>query len=50
MKYSVLTKKLKKGGCQFTEHGTNHDVWYSPITGKEFQVPRHIGNEQMLAF
>lgn len=26
---------------QFRRHGSNHDIWYSPITGKKFEIPRH---------
>lgn len=45
MTHSELVKKLKKGGCTLTQHGTNHDEWYSPITGNTFQVPRHPSKE-----
>ena len=42
MKTSELLKKLKKeAGVKFVRHGGEHDVYYSPITGKEFAVPRH---------
>lgn len=45
MKTSELTKILRKGGCQFVEHRGEHDLWYSPTTGKEFMVPRHPSKE-----
>lgn len=45
MKTSELTKLMKKGGCYFIEHRGEHDLWYSPITGKEIIVPRHPGKE-----
>ena len=45
MTVSELLRKLKKHKCRFVEHGTNHDVWYSPITGKETQIPRHKSKE-----
>ncbi len=45
MKTSELTKKLKKAGCTIIRHGSGHDVWYSPITGKEFTVWRHPSRE-----
>ena len=32
-------------GCYITEHGTRHDDWYSPVTGKTFEVPRHPSKE-----
>lgn len=41
MKVSELVKLLQKNGCYLIEHGKRHDIWYSPITGKEFPVPRH---------
>ena len=45
MKYSEVERKLKKAGCYFVSHGTNHDWWYSPITNRRFQIPRHKGAE-----
>ncbi|MBR0574207.1 MULTISPECIES: type II toxin-antitoxin system HicA family toxin [Pasteurellaceae] len=35
-----LIKDLKKQGCYFIRHGKgDHQVWYSPKTGKKFVVP-----------
>lgn len=45
MKYSELIAKLKAAGCYLIRHGANHDMWYSPITKKEFPVPRHLSKE-----
>jgi predicted RNA binding protein YcfA (HicA-like mRNA interferase family) len=45
MKTSEATRKLSKAGCEFVEHGGEHDCWYSPITGKRFRVPRHQSQE-----
>lgn len=45
MKTSEFTKKAKEAGCYMVEHGTEHDKWYSPITGKYFRVPRHPAKE-----
>ncbi len=45
MKTSELKKMLKKRGCFIIEHGKKHDLWYSPITGKEFRVGRHPAKE-----
>lgn len=45
MKTSELTKLLKKNQCCLTEHGKEHDKWYSEVTGKTFMVPRHGGKE-----
>ena len=41
MKTAELLKILKKNGCTLVRHGTRHDIWQSPITGKQFPVPRH---------
>ena len=44
---------LRKNGCRFVLHGKgNHDVWYSPLTGRSFPVDtkiksRHTANEIM---
>lgn len=35
MKRSELLKILKKNGCKLIGHGGNHDLYYSPITGKQ---------------
>lgn len=45
MKVSELTKLLRKAGCQLLSHGGEHDFWFSPVTGKEFMVPRHSSRE-----
>lgn len=44
MKGSELKRKLRKAGCFFVEHGTNHDWWESP-SGVRTQVPRHDAQE-----
>ena len=41
MKLSELLKLLRKNGVSFVQHGKRHDLYYSPITGKTFPVPRH---------
>ncbi len=41
MKTSELQKLFKQHGIIFVEHGKRHDMYYSPITGKTFPVPRH---------
>lgn len=41
MKTIELIKLLKKNNCYLLRHGTNHDIWYSPITNRQFAVPRH---------
>jgi predicted RNA binding protein YcfA (HicA-like mRNA interferase family) len=44
MKYNELTRLLKKNGCKFVRHDTNHDRWKSK-NGVEFEIPRHSGQE-----
>ena len=41
MKLSELLKLLRKNGVSFVQHGKRHDLYYIPITGKTFPVPRH---------
>lgn len=41
MKYSELEKMLKKAGCTVYREGSNHTLWYSPVTGQTFPVGRH---------
>lgn len=45
MRYSELERLLKKAGCRVDHEGTRHTMWYSPITGQYFPVPRHKGQE-----
>lgn len=45
MKTSELIKLLKKNGCYLYRNGKRHDIWYSPITGKQFPVPRHLSQD-----
>lgn len=41
MKTSELKQILKTHGCYLVREGTNHEIWFSPITGQKFPVPRH---------
>jgi predicted RNA binding protein YcfA (HicA-like mRNA interferase family) len=41
MKRGVLLKILKKNGCIFIKHGSRHDQYIQPRTGKTDQIPRH---------
>ena len=45
MKTAEFLKKAAKIGCYFVSHGKEHDVWYSPKTGKYFRVGRHGSQE-----
>lgn len=46
MTVNELTKKLRKAGCYLLRHGARHDIWYSPITGKQTPISRH-GTEEV---
>ena len=41
MKYSELKIELMKAGCYKVSEGKRHEMWFSPITGETFPVPRH---------
>lgn len=46
VKYSELEKKIKKAGCYDTgEQQAGHPLWYSPKTGKTFQMSNHRSEE-----
>ena len=45
MKYNELTRRLTKAGCFVVRNGADHDIWLSPITGKQRPVPRHGSQE-----
>ena len=45
MKGSELKRLLKEHGCKRVGEYTNHEKWYSPISGKEFPVLRHDSQE-----
>jgi len=45
MTTAELLKLLKKNGCTFIRDGGRHDIYFSPITGKQFPVGRHNKEE-----
>lgn len=45
MKYSELTKRLRKAGCVVYREGKGHTMWKNPLTGVLFPVPRHRTEE-----
>lgn len=45
MRYSELKHRLRKKGCYKAREGANHEIWYSPKTGKYFPVGRHDKQE-----
>ena len=44
-KVAELKRDFKKTGCRFDHEGTNHEIWYSPITDDYFPMSRHNGEE-----
>jgi predicted RNA binding protein YcfA (HicA-like mRNA interferase family) len=45
MKFSQLKALLQENGCYLLRQGSNHELWYSPITKRKFTVARHGGKE-----
>ncbi len=45
MKISELKQLLRKSSCYFFREGGNHEIWYSPLNGQQFSVPRHNSKE-----
>ncbi|MEQ3097218.1 type II toxin-antitoxin system HicA family toxin [Parabacteroides distasonis] len=46
MKYNELERLVKKAGCYDTgEQQAGHPLWYSPKTGKTFQMSNHEKQE-----
>lgn len=46
MKSNELIRLLKKAGCYKVREGKgSHEIWYSPITEKEFSIPNHGAKE-----
>ena len=45
MKVSELKRQLRKFHCKKIGEYDAHEKWFSPITGKEFAIPRHDSKE-----
>jgi predicted RNA binding protein YcfA (HicA-like mRNA interferase family) len=45
MKASELTRLAKAYGCYIKRHGSEHDIWINPKTGKTASIPRHQSKE-----
>ena len=45
MKISELKRLIKKQGCKFVAHGTEHDMWMNTKTGEKTRIPRHNSQE-----
>jgi hypothetical protein len=41
--YRRLSRLLRDAGCRIERQGKgSHEIWYSPVTGRTFSVPRTI--------
>jgi len=49
MKRKALLKKLDDSGCILIRHGSRHDLYKNPATGKKQPVPRHNEIDENLA-
>jgi mRNA interferase HicA len=49
MKRNLLIKKLNTLGCILIRHGSKHDIYHNPLTGKTQPVPRHSEINEILA-
>jgi predicted RNA binding protein YcfA (HicA-like mRNA interferase family) len=45
MKYSELERRLKLIGCYCVKNGKKHPIWFSPLTGNEFDMSHHRSEE-----
>jgi len=41
LKRKDLIKAIIKQGCYLKRHGTNHDIYVNPQTGRKAPIPRH---------
>jgi len=49
MKRKDLIKRLTDTGCILVRHGSRHDLYKNPTTGKRQPVPRHNEIDENLA-
>ena len=41
MKRREFLQELTAAGCELKRHGSRHDLWENPRTGRKAPVPRH---------
>jgi len=41
VKRRALIKDLVKNGCFLKRHGSKHDIYANPRTGRQAPIPRH---------
>ena len=44
-KVSELKRELKDAECWLKRQGSNHEIWHSPITNRDFPMSRHDNEE-----
>jgi mRNA interferase HicA len=49
MKRKDLIKKISSNGCILVRHGSNHDLYRNPLSGKKQPIPRHREIDEHLA-
>ncbi|MBW2569938.1 MAG: type II toxin-antitoxin system HicA family toxin [Deltaproteobacteria bacterium] len=49
MKRKALLRIIKSNGCIFVRHGSNHDWYKNPQSGKSQPIARHTEIEDGLA-
>ena len=49
MKRKELIKMIEESGCLFIRHGSKHDLYLNPKTGKKQPIPRHREIDELLA-
>ena len=49
MKRDELIRQITQQGCQLLRHGSRHDIYINPATGKKQPVPRHSEIDNALA-
>jgi len=49
MKRKAFIRQLERGGCVLLRHGSRHDIYVNPKTGRRQPVPRHAEIENEVA-
>ena len=49
MKRLALVKRIEQMGCVLLRHGSRHDIYHNPVTGRSEPVPRHREINEILA-
>jgi mRNA interferase HicA len=49
MKRKDLIKRLTDKGCVLLRHGSRHDLYKNPTTGKKQPIPRHSEIDETLS-